>query len=222
MPVTLSCTIYKYEALLRRPEVHGRAVFADVARRWGGMLFAGATSLWETEKGAWDFDNAGSLCHGWSAVPVYLYYAYALGWHPEAAEPAGRGRAVRAAGRAGAGSPAAAPSPVRGGGGMSLIDAVPFLEVDDRRRALVPPARILLARGQVEDAGALLERQELQIRLTEERAARLYNPPAGNGRPSCWITAGSCTAACGFCARGRRARRIPGCGSASANRRVRP
>ena len=87
VPVTLSCTIYKYEALLRRPEVHGRAVFADVARRWGGMLFAGATSLWETEKGAWDFDNAGSLCHGWSAVPVYLYYAYALGWHPEAAEP---------------------------------------------------------------------------------------------------------------------------------------
>lgn len=62
---------------------------------------------------------------------------------------------------------------------MSLIDAVPFLEVDDRRRALVPPARILLARGQVEDAGALLERQELQIRLTEERAARLYNPPGG-------------------------------------------
>ena len=35
------------------------------------MLDAGATTFWETEKGATDFDGAGSLCHGWSALPIY-------------------------------------------------------------------------------------------------------------------------------------------------------
>lgn len=79
IPVTLSCSLFKYEALMRRPEMYGRWVMEDVARIWGGMLFAGATSFWETDAGAWDFDRAGSLCHGWSAVPVYLYYRYVLG-----------------------------------------------------------------------------------------------------------------------------------------------
>ena len=64
---------------MRRPEAYGRWVMEDVARIWGGMLFAGATSFWETDAGAWDFERAGSLCHGWSAVPIYLYYRYVLG-----------------------------------------------------------------------------------------------------------------------------------------------
>ena len=46
------------------------------------MLYHGATSFWETIKGADDFDKAGSLCHGWSAIPVYFYYAYILGIKP--------------------------------------------------------------------------------------------------------------------------------------------
>lgn len=79
IPITLGSRIFKYEALMRRPEVYGRWVMDDVARIWGGMLFAGATSFWETETGAWDFERAGSLCHGWSAVPIYLYYRYVLG-----------------------------------------------------------------------------------------------------------------------------------------------
>ena len=36
----------------------------------------------ETEDGADAFDQAGSLCHGWSAMPVYFYYAYGLGVRP--------------------------------------------------------------------------------------------------------------------------------------------
>ena len=43
------------------------------------MLDRGATSFWETELGWEDFDYAGSLCHGWSAIPLYLYGAYGLG-----------------------------------------------------------------------------------------------------------------------------------------------
>jgi hypothetical protein len=32
--------------------------------------------------GADDFDHAGSLCHGWSAIPIYFYYRYLLGIVP--------------------------------------------------------------------------------------------------------------------------------------------
>ena len=38
--------------------------------------------MWETEKGAADFDFAGSLCHGWSALPVYYHQAVNLGIIP--------------------------------------------------------------------------------------------------------------------------------------------
>lgn len=86
VPVTLSCTLYKYEALMQEPDTYGRLMFQQIADVWGKMLFAGATTMWETEKGAWDFGNAGSLCHGWSAVPVYFYYAYALGIRPNQQE----------------------------------------------------------------------------------------------------------------------------------------
>ncbi len=47
------------------------------------MLFSGATAFWETDQGPEAFDGAGSLCHGWSGIPVYLYDAYLLGVKPE-------------------------------------------------------------------------------------------------------------------------------------------
>ena len=40
---------------------------------------AGATTFWETELGEKDFDNAGSLCHGWSALPIYYYHLFKVG-----------------------------------------------------------------------------------------------------------------------------------------------
>ncbi len=43
---------------------------------------AGSTTCWETQYGAADFNNAGSLCHGWSALPVYYYHANVLGFRP--------------------------------------------------------------------------------------------------------------------------------------------
>ena len=42
-------------------------------RDWEPMILRGATAMWETSAGGDDFDYAGSLCHGWSALPV-LYY----------------------------------------------------------------------------------------------------------------------------------------------------
>ena len=38
------------------------------------ILDAGSTTVWETIKGAWDFEGNGSMCHAWSAVPVYVYH----------------------------------------------------------------------------------------------------------------------------------------------------
>lgn len=80
--ITLSHFIFKMEALMMEPEKYGKVVFDYITRDWGQMLYSGATSFWETLKGADDFSKAGSLCHGWSAVPVYFYYAYVLGVKP--------------------------------------------------------------------------------------------------------------------------------------------
>jgi hypothetical protein len=79
---TLSYSIYKYEALLGEPDRYARTVFDGIVKDWGYMLYHGATSFWETIKGGDDFDKAGSLYHGWSAIPVYFYYAYLLGVKP--------------------------------------------------------------------------------------------------------------------------------------------
>ena len=78
LPVTLSHSIFKYEALLQLPK-YEKQVFEEIAEIWGSMLFQGATTFWETEMGSKDFEHAGSLCHGWSAIPAYLYYRYGLG-----------------------------------------------------------------------------------------------------------------------------------------------
>ena len=70
VPVTLSMNTFFYDALL---SVGGYEdlILSDILKKYVPMLDAGATTFWETEKGAEDFGGAGSLCHGWSAMPVY-------------------------------------------------------------------------------------------------------------------------------------------------------
>ncbi|MGI6744461.1 MAG: hypothetical protein ACOX4O_12505 [Eubacteriales bacterium] len=82
-PLTISHIVYKYEALMRRPEKYAKQVFADIARVFGYMLYRNATTFWETIDGGYAFGDAGSLCHGWSAVPVYMYWRYAAGYRIE-------------------------------------------------------------------------------------------------------------------------------------------
>ena len=75
---SLSMTIFRYEVLLKT-ENGKKAVLDEIEKRWGNMIKRGADTFWETDKGADDFSKAGSLCHGWSAVPVYIfgkYFAY--------------------------------------------------------------------------------------------------------------------------------------------------
>ena len=74
-PVSLSMTCFLYDALLKVDrEGYREVVLEDIRKTYQPMLDAGATSFWETELGEADFHGAGSLCHGWSAMPVYYYH----------------------------------------------------------------------------------------------------------------------------------------------------
>lgn len=84
LEVTLSHSVFRYDALMRRPEKYGRYVFDHVAKQFGHMLRKDATTFWETMDGGDAFGFAGSLCHAWSAIPSYLYFRYAVGLYPDA------------------------------------------------------------------------------------------------------------------------------------------
>ena len=49
-------------------------VLGTIEEIYNKMLEEGSTTVWETTVGQSDFGNAGSLCHGWSAMPVYYYH----------------------------------------------------------------------------------------------------------------------------------------------------
>ena len=68
---TLSMLGYVYDALLIKGDED--FVLNDIRTKYKKMLDDGATSFWETMLGEADFDSAGSLCHGWSAMPIFYY-----------------------------------------------------------------------------------------------------------------------------------------------------
>ena len=74
IPNTLSMNSFRFDALLKTDAEKYRDVILDeLDRDYLYMLRNGATSFWETINGDFDFGYAGSLCHGWSALPVYYY-----------------------------------------------------------------------------------------------------------------------------------------------------
>ncbi len=74
VPNTLSMNSFRFDALLREDREHyAPIILAELDRDYSHMLENGATTFWETIVGASDFHGAGSLCHGWSALPVYYY-----------------------------------------------------------------------------------------------------------------------------------------------------
>ncbi|MBR5499929.1 MAG: hypothetical protein IKV74_00210 [Clostridia bacterium] len=71
---TLSMNAFRFDALLKvDQEKYGPVILAEIDRIYMDMLQKDATSFWETALGAADFEGAGSLCHGWSALPLYYY-----------------------------------------------------------------------------------------------------------------------------------------------------
>ncbi len=74
VPNSLSMNAFRFDALLAVDrEKYAPVILDELDRDYLYMLRQGATSFWETIVGADDFGGAGSLCHGWSALPVYYY-----------------------------------------------------------------------------------------------------------------------------------------------------
>ncbi len=71
---TLSMEAFVYDALLAvNKEKYKDYILNQLDEEYGFMLDNGATTFWETLDGEKAFDLAGSLCHGWSALPIYYY-----------------------------------------------------------------------------------------------------------------------------------------------------
>ena len=75
-PVTLSMLCFKYDALLKVDrECYRNYILTQIREKYRRMLDAGATTFWETEDSD-AFKGAESLCHGWSALPIYYYEVF--------------------------------------------------------------------------------------------------------------------------------------------------
>ena len=71
LPCTLATRAFKYDALIAAGKrEYMRFILGEIRHDYGAMLDAGSATTWETVTGAADFGGAGSLCHGWSALPA--------------------------------------------------------------------------------------------------------------------------------------------------------
>ena len=73
IPISLSMTTFLYDALLKSDPKNKTWILNDIKQKYSRMWNQGATTFWETDKGFKDFNGAGSMCHGWSAIPVYYF-----------------------------------------------------------------------------------------------------------------------------------------------------
>ena len=82
IPVSTSSMRYYLEILMQFGGKFIQKADELIDNIFGGMLADDSTTMWETAVGADDFLGAGSLCHGWSALPIYYYYRYICGITP--------------------------------------------------------------------------------------------------------------------------------------------
>jgi len=73
--ISLSMRCFKYDALLYADkEKYREFILNEIDENYEKMVALGNRTVWETDIGQSDFGLAGSLCHGWSAMPVYYYH----------------------------------------------------------------------------------------------------------------------------------------------------
>jgi glycogen debranching enzyme len=73
--ITLSMQTFFFDALLKcNKDKYRDYVLESIETKYRPMVEYGVGTVWETELGQADFENAGSLCHGWSALPIYYYH----------------------------------------------------------------------------------------------------------------------------------------------------
>jgi hypothetical protein len=76
---SLSMKLFEYEALLAvGGDEYRDHILCEMRRIYQVMLNFGSDTVWETALGANDFGLAGSLCHGWSAIPIYIYRKFGM------------------------------------------------------------------------------------------------------------------------------------------------
>ncbi|MBE6703065.1 MAG: hypothetical protein E7585_06615 [Ruminococcaceae bacterium] len=74
-PISLSMQCFLFDACLAVDfERYRPYVLEKIQETYRPMVKLGLGTVWETELGERDFHNAGSLCHGWSAMPIYYYH----------------------------------------------------------------------------------------------------------------------------------------------------
>ena len=74
-PISLSMRCFLNDALLKVDrEKYSSFILDEIERIYRPMVDMGVGTVWETELGEIDFSRAGSLCHGWSALPLYYYH----------------------------------------------------------------------------------------------------------------------------------------------------
>lgn len=77
--ITISNTQIFYEAIINLLGKKGLDwVLDDIEKIFGKMCFDGLTTFPEMETGEKVFEEAGSMCHGWSAIGCYFYSKYLL------------------------------------------------------------------------------------------------------------------------------------------------
>lgn len=79
---TLSAMFYLLRGVFRTGATSREWIRQKLFTNWKAMAFSGATTMWETAAAGNDFDYSGSLCHGWSALPVFYNQAIILGVEP--------------------------------------------------------------------------------------------------------------------------------------------
>ena len=71
--ISLSVKCFIYDGLLKQDtEKYKNFVLSSIKNDYLKMVETG--TVWETIEGESAFDNAGSLCHGWSSIPIYYYH----------------------------------------------------------------------------------------------------------------------------------------------------
>ena len=71
---SLSMKCFVYDALINVDKAKYKDfILNDIRATYQKMIDFGSTTVWETKDGRDDFEGAGSLCHGWSSIPVYYY-----------------------------------------------------------------------------------------------------------------------------------------------------
>lgn len=74
---SLSMKVFKYDALIKvNKDKYKDVILDEIRNTYKVMLDAGTGTVWETIEGGAAFENAGSLCHGWSSVPVHYYHLF--------------------------------------------------------------------------------------------------------------------------------------------------